>query len=214
MIENIFTWLEQVAQKVPLPLFVMVGGIVEEIIAPIPSPFVSALSGSITASQKLGLPYLLWICALATVAKTAGAWIFYFLGDKFGDLAVPRFGKYFGVRQEDVERFGGYFKGTKKDAIVLLLIRSIPVMPSTPISLLCGLLKIPLSTFAIATYAGFYVRNLTFMILGYTGLAAIDSLMHGIDMAETVLKVLIVVGFVAVLGWLYWKRNKGTLLRK
>ncbi len=213
MFAGVVAWLEQTAQAVPLPVFVMIGGIVEEIIAPIPSPLVSTLSGSITATQQLGMVYLLWICVLATFAKTAGAWLFYVLGDKFEDLAVPRFGKYIGVKHSDLEQFGKHFKGTWKDEVILLLLRSIPVMPSTPISLLCGILKINLRTFLVATYIGFYIRNLTFMLIGYTGLAAMESLMQGIDTAETALKLLIVLAVVGILGWLYWKRRSGHAAR-
>lgn len=209
MLTSVIQWLEQLAQSVPLPLFVMVGGIVEEIVAPIPSPLVSTLSGGIVRAQQLGVPYLLWICLLATFAKTVGAWLFYILGDKLEDLAVPRFGKYIGVEHQDLEKFGAHFKGTWKDELTLLIIRAIPVMPSTPISLLCGILKIRTRTFLLATFIGFYVRNLTFMLIGYTGLSAAESLMNGLDTAETILKIVIVGGVAAVIGWLYWKRKKG-----
>jgi membrane protein DedA with SNARE-associated domain len=208
MLDGVITWLEQTAQAVPLPFFVMIGGIVEEIIAPIPSPLVSTLSGGIVEAQGLGIPYLLWICALATFAKTIGAWIFYVIGDKLEDLAVPRFGKYIGVSHKELEYFGSYFKGTWKDKVVLLVIRSIPVMPSTPVSLLCGILKIDRKTFAFATYVGFYIRNLCFMLLGYTGLAAAGSLMNGIESAEKALQIGIVAAGVCVLGWLYLRRRK------
>ena len=207
MFQSVILWLEQTAQTVPLPFFVMVGAIIEEIVAPIPSPLVSTLAGSITASQQLGMVYLLWICALATVMKTLGAWLFYIIGDKLEDVVVPRFGKFIGVRHEDLEHFGGHFKGTWKDGAILLILRSIPVMPSTPISVVCGILKINLRTFFFATYIGFYVRNLTFMLLGYTGLAAMGSLMEGIDTAETVFKILIVLAAAGIIGWLYWKRR-------
>lgn len=213
MFAGVVAWLEQTAQAVPLPVFVMIGGIVEEIIAPIPSPLVSTLSGSITSAQQLGIPYLLWICVLATFAKTLGAWLFYVLGDKLEDLAVPRFGKYIGVKHADLEQFGKHFNGTWKDEVILLLLRSIPVMPSTPISLLCGILKINLRAFFVATFVGFYIRNLTFMLLGYTGLAAVGSLMEGIDTAETVFKILIVLTGAGVIGWLYWKRRSGHAAR-
>lgn len=209
MFQSIIVWLEQTAEAVPLPIFVMVGGIVEEIVAPIPSPLVTTLAGSITSAQQFGIPSLLWICALATLAKTIGAWLFYVLGDKLEDVAVPRFGKYIGVKHEDLEHFGEHFNGTWKDEVILLVLRSIPVMPSTPISLLCGILKINLRTFFAATYIGFYVRNLSFMLLGYTGLAAMGSLMEGINTAETFLKLVIVLGGVGILGWLYWKRRSG-----
>lgn len=209
MVQSVITWLENAAQAVPLPVFVLVGGIIEEIIAPIPSPLVATLAGSIASAQHLGIPYLLWICALASIAKTVGAWLFYVLGDKLEDVAIPRFGKYIGVRHDDLEHFGAHFKGTWKDDMILLILRSIPVMPSTPVSLVCGILKINLRTFLVATYLGFYVRNLTFMFLGYTGLAAAGSLMEGIDTAETVLKIVIVLAAAAILGWLYWKRRTG-----
>ncbi len=209
MFEGIIRWLEGIAHIVPLPFFVMIGGIIEEIVAPIPSPLVSTLAGSMSASQQLGLFTLLWLCALATLAKTLGACLFYFLGDAVEDMAVPRFGKYIGVSHEDLEHFGGHFKGTWKDEIILLVLRSIPVMPSTPISLVCGILKINLRTFLVATYIGFFIRNLTFMLIGYTGLEAMGSLMEGIDTAETILKMLIVLAAALIIGFLYWKRRKG-----
>lgn len=209
MFDAVIAWLEQMAQAVPLPLFVMVGGIIEEIIAPIPSPLVSTLAGSITSAQELGIPYLLMICALSTAAKTAGAWIFYFLGDKLEDLAVPRFGKYIGVKHEELEHFSDRFSGTWKDDFTLLLLRSIPVMPSTPVSLICGILKIRLRTFLVSTFFGFYLRNLFFMILGYSGLHAMESLMSGIDTAETFFKIVIIGGVVLVLGWMYYQRQTG-----
>lgn len=212
MMDVIIAWLEQTVQSVPLPLFAIVGGIVEEIIAPIPSPMVSTLAGGIIVSQGLGFPYLLFICAIATAAKTFGAWIFYVIGDKLEDVAVPKFGKYIGVSQQDIERFSGYLHGSHKDILILTLLRSIPVMPSTPISVLCGMLKMRNATFWAATFIGFYVRNLFFMLIGYSGLQSLESLMQGIDMAETALKIGIVGAVVAVLGWLYWRRSRGKSL--
>jgi len=208
MFDAVILWLEGIAQSVPLPLFVILGGVIEEIIAPIPSPLVATLSGSIAASQNMGWGMVLWICAMATMAKTCGAWIFYILGIWFKDLAVPRFGKYIGVSQNDLERFGSHFDGSKKDLIILLIIRAIPVMPSTPISLLCGTLNIGFRTFLFSTLIGFYIRNFIFMMIGYTGLSAVDSLMSGIDTAETVLKIALIALVLGVLGWLYIKRQK------
>lgn len=208
MFTAVIAWLEHAAQAVPLPLFVIVGGLIEEIIAPIPSPLVSTLAGSITVSQGLGIPYLLFICLIATLSKTFGAWLFYLLGYALKEHAVPRFGRYIGVRQQDVDYFAAKFKGTSRDIFVLAFIRSIPVMPSTPVSLLCGILQINQSAFFAATFVGFYIRNFFFMILGYTGLAAAESLMSGLNTTETVLQIVIVGGILALLAWLYWKRGK------
>lgn len=207
MFLNIIHWLEAMAQSVPLPFFVFIGGIIEEIIAPIPSPLVATLAGSIAASQGMTFLALALICAVATVGKSIGATIFYVLGILFKDLAVPRFGKYVGVTEKDIDAFAKHFNGSKRDAWMLMVIRAIPVMPSTPISLLCGTLGINKRTFFFATLVGFYIREMTFMLIGYTGLSALDSLMSGIDTAETVLKIVIVAAALIVLGWLFWKRK-------
>lgn len=212
MFEGVILWLKEMAQVVPLPVFVTVGGIVEEIVAPIPSPLVATLAGSITASQGQGVVYLLLLCALATFAKTIGASLFYVLGDKLEHLAVPRFGRYIGVTHSDIETLRARLSGTWKDEVTLLIIRSIPVMPSTPVSLVCGILKIKFRTFLLTTYAGFFIRNMVFFTLGYTGLSAAESLMTGLDTAETVLKIAMVLLAAAVLVWLYWKRHTGSPL--
>lgn len=209
MIDMVISWLQTTAHAVPLPLFVFVGGIVEELIAPIPSPLVSTLAGSIAASQHLSTAKILVICTIATAGKVIGALPFYFLGIAFKDLAIPRFGKYVGVRQEDLDRFGRFFNGSWKDDIILVIVRAIPVMPSTPISVLCAVINMKFRTFIVSTFIGFFLRNLFFIYLGYTGIAAAESFMAGIDTAETVLKASIVLIVLGVLAWLYWKRMKG-----
>lgn len=209
MVDAVIQFLRHMAETTPLTVFVTVGGFIEEIIAPIPSPLVATLAGSIAETQQMGITGLLWICVIGTAAKTAGAFIFYWLGDKFEDVLIPRFGKYIGVRHEDVERLGKRFTGKLRQDFLLFFLRSIPVMPSTPLSVVCGVVKVRPISFIIATYAGFYIRNFFFLYLGYTGLAAAGSLMEGIDTAETVFKVVIVLGIAAVLGWLYWRRSKG-----
>lgn len=208
MFDGVLLWLQNLATEVPLPLFVIIGGVVEEIIAPIPSPIVNGLAGSIVRVQGLGVPYILWICLLSSIAKTASTWIFYVLGDKFEDAVAPRFGKYIGVTHEDLEHFGEHFQGGWKDDVILLVLRSIPVMPSTPISLICGVLKINMRTYIVSTIIGFFIRGLFFTLLGYSGLAAADALFEGMNSIESVLTVVMVAALLLILGWLYWKRGK------
>ena len=209
MFDVVIQFLRNIAETTSLPVFVIVGGFVEEIIAPVPSPLVATLAGSIAEAKKLGIPSLLWICAIGTAAKTIGAFLFYWLGDKFEDVVIPRFGKYIGVRHEDVERLGSRLSGKLRQDFLLFFLRSIPVMPSTPLSVVCGVLKVHPLSFLVTTYVGFYIRNFFFLYLGYTGLSTMGSLMEGIDTTETILKIVMVALVVAVLGWLYWRRSRG-----
>lgn len=212
LLSGVISWLQHLATQVPLEAFVLVGGIVEELIAPIPSPLVATLAGSIAAEQGYTWPMLLLVCMIGCVGKTLGATVFYVLADKFEDVFVPRFGKFIGVSHQEVEQFGKRFTGGWKDAIVVLLIRSIPMMPSTPVSVACGVVRFPIKTFMLATYCGFVLREMFFMVLGFTGAAAATSLLEGIDSAEGLMNGLIALAVLVFIGWLYWRRRKGTLL--
>ena len=52
LIAPIITYLEKLAQYVPLEVFTVVGTFLEEVIAPIPSPFVLTTAGTITKAQN------------------------------------------------------------------------------------------------------------------------------------------------------------------
>jgi membrane protein DedA with SNARE-associated domain len=209
MFAHLVAYIETLSQTVPLELFVVVGTILEEIISPIPSPLVMTLAGSIAVTQEYSWGYLFFLALLAAASKTAGATLFYVLSDKAEDILIPRFGKFFGVSHADLEHYGERFQKNWKDEVMLTLLRSIPMMPSIPISVACGVLKIKFRTFLTSTFIGFYVRELFFLGLGFTGLHAAESLMNGIDSIETLLKVIIVVGALLLLAWLYYKRSTG-----
>lgn len=196
------------AQTVPLELFSFVGTILEEIIAPIPSPFVMTSAGSIIAAQSRGLATIFLIAAIAAFGKTLGGLVFYFLADKAEDLVIKRFGRFIGFSHKEVESIGKHFNGTRADDFILIALRAIPVMPSTPISLVAGFIKLNLRTFIVSTFIGNYIRCLIFLYIGYEGLTALSE---GIDSLESVLKF-IVVGFLAgIVAFIYYKRGKGNL---
>jgi membrane protein DedA with SNARE-associated domain len=208
MTDAVIVLLQRFAEAIPLPLFIFIGAVTEEIIAPLPSPLVMALAGTLAAAQNFGIPYVLFLSLIGSAGKTLGASIFYVLGDKIEDVLTPRFGKFFGVTHEQLEHFGDRFTGTWKDELILGFLRSIPVMPSTPISLVCGALRIKWRSFLLATFCGFYLRDLFFLMIGFTGFAAYEELMAGIDTAETMMKIVIVGGALAVLAWLYYRKAK------
>lgn len=191
----------------PLEQFVVLGSIIEEIIAPIPSPIVMTASGVMAQAQGYTIIGVLLLGILGALGKTFGAWLFYVLGDKAEDIAVPRFGKFIGVTHEDLEGFGAHIgKGWKND-LLLILIRSVPIMPSTPVSVLCGIMKIRLSTFLGATFVGFVFRESFFLFLGYWGFSAYDRMVSGISALESILTIVMGILFLTGIGWLYWLRK-------
>lgn len=208
LIAPIITYLEKLAQYVPLEVFTIIGTFLEEVIAPIPSPFVLTTAGTITKAQNNPLSYILFIAILASISKTFGGWILYNLTDKIEDVFTSKFGKFIGITSNDVEKIGSYFNGGKKDWLVLFALRSIPIFPSSPISITAGLIKIKMKTFLLTTFTGTIIRNLCYLYLGYAGLAASEEVMAGLDKSETVGKVIVVVMFAGVLLWGFKKRKQ------
>ena len=205
--ENLLAILENFARAVPVEAFVFVGSLVEEIIAPIPSPFVMTLTGSLVQAQDFGAIYLLWAATLGAIGKTLGAWFLYFVADKAEDVIIPRFGKFFGVSHKDVETIGGKFTGGWKDFTALLVIRSLPIMPSSPVSIVCGLIRLNMKVFILATFIGSIIRNMAYLYIGYGGLDSYKSITSGLDTGETIGKVIFLVLLAAGIFWAYKKRG-------
>ncbi|NMB91515.1 hypothetical protein GYA37_01545 [candidate division WWE3 bacterium] len=208
LIQPILTYLEALATKVPLEIFTVIGSFLEEVVAPIPSPFVLTTAGSITRAQDKALIYILMVALLASVSKTLGAWFLYIITDKLEDVFIPKFGKFFGIKHENIEKIGKYFNGTKRDWLVLFALRSIPIIPSSPISITCGFIKLNKKNFIVSTFFGTIIRSLFFLYLGYTGLSASESLVNGLNKSETIMQIIIVIGILALLFWGYKQRSK------
>lgn len=206
MIETLQAYLISFAQVVPLEIFAFLGSILEEIIAPIPSPFVMTSAGTFIAAQNRNLVTIFWIATISSIGKVFGQVFFYVLADKAEDFVLNKIGKHIGFSHKEVESIGKNFNGSKTDDIVLAILRAIPIMPSTPISLVAGFIKLNMRTFVVSSFIGNFIRSLTFLYIGYEGLTALTQ---GIDSLESLVKIglLLVLG-VAVLI-IYYKRGKG-----
>jgi len=211
IVDTIITWLENLGRQVPLEIFTLIGSFVEELVAPIPSPIIMTMAGTFAQAQGRPLFYLLVIAVLSSVAKTAAGLLLYVVADKGGDFLLTRFGKFLGITQDEVEKIGAYISGGWKDDVVLFLLRSIPVMPSSPISITCGAIKISMVTFLWATFFGSIIRSAFYLYLGFTGLDAARSLLENMDSLEDIFKVVFVVLLGVAVLWGYYKRQRGEL---
>lgn len=208
--QNIISWLVKLAQEVPVAWFVFLGSMIEEVLAPIPSPLVMLLAGSVAASQESTLVFLLVLSIIGAISKTIGSLIIYIVMDRAEDVVVSRFGKFLGVSQSDTEGLGKYLSKGKRDDVVIFLMRALPVMPTAPVSMIAGLIKINLRTYLIATFLGLVIRNAIYLYLGYTSLGTLESLSEGFDSLEKIgYLILSVIGGMALL-WMYRKRKKSS----
>ena len=95
--------LKNSANYLPLEISSFLGGLIEEIVAPIPSPFVMAAVGSAAFAQSKGFFSLLVLALVGSLGKTLGAWVIYVIADKLEDVVVGKWGRFLGVSHQEVE---------------------------------------------------------------------------------------------------------------
>jgi membrane protein DedA with SNARE-associated domain len=205
-------WLRHLSQIVSLPWFVLIGSFAEEVISPIPSLLVMGTAGTIAFARGMGIGYLLTLSFVGNIGKTAGAWIYYAIGDALEDIFVPRFGKYFGVTHREIEQIGKRFTGGWKDAVALFLLRVLPFLPTTPVSLSCGIIKMRLSEYLAITFVANFIKDFVYLLVGYAGIAAFGRLWHTVNHIKFFFHVAIAAGAIFALFLLWNHRHKGAWL--
>lgn len=205
----LLVFLEKWAQVVPLEVFVVFGSFIEEIVAPIPSPLVMILAGTISHVQNQSLIYLIFLALIGALGKTLGAWILYAVSDKLEDLLIGKLGKFIGVTHKEIESIGSKLDGGWKDNVFIFLARAIPIMPSAPISVACGIIKLNIRTYLTSTFLGIFVRNLVYLYFGYLGFKNYKQTIEGFDGLESIVQIGLFGALAFAIAWIYFKRKKG-----
>lgn len=198
---------EKYANTLPLEAFTFLGGFIEEIIAPIPSPLIMSTAGTVAQHRGYGFLLLFLLCVLGAAGKTLASWILYILGEKAEHLVVGRWGKWFGVTEENMRQLSQAINKGWKDFAILTALRAFPFFPSAVISVLGGVLEIEIKTFLVSTFIGNVIRGGFFFWIGFAGKAAYDSALQGLDSLEKAGKLLLVVTVAAVFAWFKFRRK-------
>jgi len=205
---NVFIdYLKSISNIVPLPVFTFLGALIEEIIAPIPSPIVMTLAGSLAAANNSTFLFLVFLALTGSIGKTIGAYVIYFIADKAENVVIEKFGKFIGVNQKDVERISSKLNSGTRDDLVLSLLRAIPIVPTAPVSVVCGLIKIRLKTYLTATFLGTLVRNVIYLYLGFTSLNAVENINSEIDSLEKFGYAIVLI-LVGIIFFFIYKQKK------
>ena len=210
----IIEYLHSFSQTVPLPIFVSVGAAIEEIIAPIPSPLVMTLAGSLSAASGAHWLTLIYLAVIGSLAKTVASYIVYVVSDKAEDLVLGKFGKFLGVSHKEVEKLGSQLSGGWRDDLIMLALRAIPIIPTAPVSIISGLLKINLVTFFWTTAVGYTIRNYFYLYLGATSIGALESLNEGLGSVEKIGYLIIFVLLIALTVFFYKQRQDDNIIAK
>src|SRR5690606_15357889 len=134
--------------------------------------------------------------------------------DKTEDLLLSRVGKYIGITHEQVEKIGDRFQGTARDYVTLLVIRSTPIIPSAPISLICGLIDLPKRLFILSTFFGTIIRDFVYLYIGFTGASAAADIIDGIEGASSIVTIILALIGAAIFGYIVYKKHFTSKKRK
>lgn len=216
MFSELESFLLSLADAIPLPLFAPLASFSEEIIAPIPSGPVMMLIGSLAQLEGYSVPLLIGLACLAALGKTVGGFVVYTIADRAEDILAGPFAKFTGITHEEVEAFGKKLKGGPRDFALLLLLRTLPFVPSALVSIGAGILKVRMSLFIATSFLGALMRDAFYLYLGFQGIEAAETFIGKFDSLESAAQIgvlLLVVCAVAIyVGYRMWrKRRKATL---
>ena len=143
-------------------LGMFLGMILEAVIIVIPSEAILA-TGGILASKKI---FTFWGAFLTgLIGSVFCAIVIYFMGYFGGKPFIKKYGKYFFMKEEDVEKSDSWFN--KYGLIGALIGRNFPII-RTLISLPIGIMRLSFPKFIIYTTIGSIHWTLVFVYVGYT----------------------------------------------
>ncbi|HLC75631.1 MAG TPA: VTT domain-containing protein [Candidatus Peribacterales bacterium] len=209
MFTYLLSFFQGLAASMPLEWFAFLGSITEEVIAPIPSFVVMAVAGMAATAQQYSLAGIVFLAVLGAAGKTIGAWLLYILGDKAEDFVLGHWGKKLGLSHTAVEHMGDRLGKGWKDDLLLFFLRAIPAIPSAPISILCGVIRLRRRTFIFVTFLGCFVRDLAFVCVGYFGTETLMANARQLEQIETILTIGVILLVIGFIGWCYMRRSRG-----
>jgi membrane protein DedA with SNARE-associated domain len=211
MLNNtIFEFIRQYGVK-----SVIVGGLIEQIVVPVPSPLVPMAAGFLFVDQSITNYFIVFRelflkAALPfAIGSTIGSTMVYLVSWYGGKWLVDKFHKWLGFDWEDIEGIQRkYFKGKSTDELLIFVFRAIPMVPSSLISAVSGAIRIKPLSFYLYTFLGLLFRGIVLGFVGWQSGEAIFKISSGLDKTEMVISVLMLLLFAAAFFFAYAKRKK------
>lgn len=163
MLSNLGSWVQDVIESLGY-LGVAMLVVIENVFPPIPSEIVLPFAGFV--AQRGDASVVLMILA-ATAGSVIGAWVLYGISAVIGPERlrrfIVRFGRWFGVKEADLDRAEKWFD--ERAVTAVLVGRCVPLIRSI-VSIPAGFRRMNPVTFTVYTAIGSFVWNLALIGAG------------------------------------------------
>ncbi len=192
------------------PISMFIGGIVEQIIVPIPSPIITMSGGVFLVSKQDNFFKILWqivsqVSLPYSIGAVIGTGLVFYITYFGGRPLIDKFGKYIGISWKLIEKVRADFQKTIADELFILIAVIIPVVPVSLISAFSGGFRFKPAKFFPIMFLALIIRAIILGFIGYNLGEAFTGIAYGMDKIESILTV---VGAFLILGFLYLKREK------
>lgn len=212
MIERLISYIQVViAEHGAAGVFLAT--LLEEVIAPIPSPLVPLAAGFFLLPVNATLLEVTWqalfvIATPVSLGITIGSLTVYSIGYWGGKPAIERSKKWIGLSWEDLEKMEARLTRGRGDEIALFVLRVLPIVPGVAISAFCGIVRYPVKTFAVVTLLGAFTRALMLGIVGWYAGGAYAAYSEAISAVEKYIFVALAVSAALFAGFYFLKRAR------
>lgn len=177
-------------------LGMFLGMVLEAVIIIIPSEAILA-TGGILASQKIFS--LLGAFLTGLLGSVFCAIIIYYMGYFGGKAFVKKYGKYFFMKEEDIEKSDSWYQ--KYGLLAALIGRNFPII-RTLISLPIGIMRLSFTKFLLYTIIGSIPWTFAFVYFGYALGNNWTIINEYVQKLKVPIKILI---FILIISYIYKK---------
>jgi len=215
MINNFITYIQSIIIEYgALGVFFIT--LVEQIIPPIPSAFVSMVAGFFLLPAEGLFWNVLWQAMLiiaipVTIGAIIGSLFFYSLAYWGGKSLIDKNKKRLCINWNQIEGAKKKLDNNPSDEIALFVLCLIPIIPSTAVSVFCGIIRYPLSKFIPIALVAFFFRAIIVSLIGWQAGEFYYVHLEQIATIESYLLIAFVFLILIGTGFLFYKKNKQKL---
>lgn len=145
-------------------------------------PYALILSGQLLFLQDgMSVPLmaklLVFVAVPVGLGSTLGTMPYYVLAYFGGKPAVEKYHAHIHFAWKDIEKINARFKGFWHDEIIFLFLRTVPILPSLPLTLVGGFFRMRFLPFFVLTFVGLTVRMMFTLIMVGIGVGSLSELM-------------------------------------